>query len=176
MQALGLAEDDPRGFTQTGGLAQHGGPGNAYSLHGLANATHALRERPNAVGWVSALGMTATKHAVCAISNDPARVAASDGRATVVELPPSEKDGPALVDHPRGNAVVESYTVLFDRANEPERSIFMLRLEDERRTLALGSTDPEVVERVTRREGVGLRGTVTPGEGDAPNRFALAAD
>ena len=29
--------DDPRGFTQTGGLAQHGGPGNAYSLHALAN-------------------------------------------------------------------------------------------------------------------------------------------
>ncbi len=171
MDVLGLAEDDPRGFTQTGGLAQHGGPGNAYSLHGLANATLALRERPAAVGWVSALGMTATKHALCAISNDPTRVTASDGRATVVELPPAEKDAPPRVDHPRGNAVVESYTVLFDRANRPEHSIFMLRLEDGRRSLALGGTAPALIDRVTRREGVGLRGEVAPGTGDAPNRF-----
>ncbi|MEN8158945.1 MAG: hypothetical protein ABFS41_02605 [Myxococcota bacterium] len=174
MQALGLAEDDPRGFTQTGGLAQHGGPGNAYSLHGLANVTHAMRERRDAVGWVSALGMTATKHAVCALSNDPARVAGSDGRATVVELPPDQKDGPPLVDHPRGNARVESYTVLFDRANQPQHTIFMLRLEDHCRTLALGPATPDVVERITRHEGVGLTGTVTPGQGEAPNRFELA--
>jgi acetyl-CoA C-acetyltransferase len=176
MQVLGLAEDDPRGFTQTGGLAQHGGPGNAYSLHGLANVALALRERPNAVGWVSALGMTATKHAVCAISNDPARVAVSDGRASVIELAPAEKDGPPLVDDPSGAAVVESYTVLFDRANQPQQSIFMLRLGDRRRTLALGGAEPEVIERVTRHEGVGLRGTVAPGEGDAPNRFVLGLD
>jgi acetyl-CoA C-acetyltransferase len=172
LDALGVSADDPRGMTQTGGLAQHGGPGNAYSLHGLANVAIALRSHPNAVGWVSALGMTATKHAVCALSNDPRRVAASDGRATAVELPPKEKDGPPLVERPRGRARVESYTVLFDRANEPTHAIFMLRLEDDRRTLALGPVTPELVERVTTREGVGLRGVVSPGEGDEPNRFA----
>jgi acetyl-CoA C-acetyltransferase len=169
--ALGLDPEDPRGFTQTGGLAQHGGPGNAYSLHALANVTQALRGRPNAVAWVSALGMTATKHAVCALSNDPRRVAASDGRATVAELPPALLDGPPLVDRPRGRAVVESYTVLFDRANRPERSIFMLRLADGRRTLANGTTAPGALARVLEHEGVGLAGEVTPGEGDAPNQF-----
>jgi hypothetical protein len=103
-------------------------------------------------------------------------VAASGGRASVVELPPAEKDGPPLVDHPSGAAVVESYTVLFDRANQPQQSIFMLRLEDRRRTLALGGAEPDVIERVTCHEGVGLRGTVAPGEGDAPNRFVLGPD
>jgi acetyl-CoA C-acetyltransferase len=175
MDALGLAADDPRGFTLTGGLAQHGGPGNAYSLHALANAAHALRRRPNAVAWVSALGMTATKHALCALSNDPRRIAASDGRATAVELPPAEKNGPPLVDRPSGKASVESYTVLFDRANQPTQSIFLLRLADGRRSLALGPTTPEAIERVTTREGVGLTGSVTPGGGDAPNRFAFDA-
>ncbi len=173
MNELGLGEDDPRGFTQTGGLAQHGGPGNAYSLHALANAVGALRRRPNSVAWVSALGMTATKHAVCALSNDPQRVAASDGFATTVELPPAEKDGPALVAHPRGRATVESYTVLFDRANRPTQSIFMLRLEDGRRSLALGPLTPAAIERVMQHEGVGLSGVVTAGEGDAPNRFSF---
>jgi acetyl-CoA C-acetyltransferase len=175
MDVLGLAEDDPRGFTLTGGLAQHGGPGNAYSLHALANALHALRERPNAVAWVSALGMTATKHAICALSNDPRRVAASDGRATAVELPPAEKNGPPLVERSSGKASVESYTVLFDRANRPTQSIFLLRLADGRRSLALGPITAEAVARVTTREGVGITGTVTAGEGEAPNQFRFDA-
>ena len=63
--------------------------------------------------------------------------------------------------------------MLFDRANRPTQSIFMLRLEDGRRSLALGAITPDVVERVTKREGVGLRGVVTPGEGDEPNRFVF---
>jgi acetyl-CoA C-acetyltransferase len=171
LDALGLDAEDPRGFTQTGGLAQHGGPGNAYSLHGLANVVEAMRGRPNSVGWVSALGMTATKHAICALSNDPQRVAASDGRANAVELPPELKNGPPLVDRPRGRAVVESYTVMFDRRNLPERSIFLLRLEDGRRTLANGTTAPGALAHIMEREGVGLRGDVTPGEGDKPNLF-----
>ena len=173
MNVLGLAEDDPRGFTQTGGLAQHGGPGNAYSLHALANVVQAMRRRPDSVGWVSALGMTATKHAVCALSNDPRRVVASDGRATLFELPPAEKNGPPLARHPRGRARVESYTVLFDRTNRPTQSIFMLRLEDGRRSLALGSLEPTALARVMEHEGVGLTGVVMAGEGEAPNRFVL---
>jgi acetyl-CoA C-acetyltransferase len=173
MQVLGLAEDDPRGFTQTGGLAQHGGPGNAYSLHALANVTMALRQQPERVAWVSALGMTATKHAICALSADPRRIAAADGRASAVELPPAEKDGPPLCDHPEGPATVESYTVSFDRANRPTQSIFLLRLDDGRRSLALGSASPEEIARLTTREAVGLGGVVTPGAGDAPNRFSL---
>jgi acetyl-CoA C-acetyltransferase len=175
LDALGLDPEDPRGFTRTGGLAQHGGPGNAYSLHGLANVVLAMRERASSVGWVSALGMTATKHAICALSNDPRRIVASDGRASAVELAPAEKNGPPLVDHPSGKASVESYTVLYDRASRPTRSIFLLRLADGRRSLALGPTTPEAIARVTRREGVGISGTVTAGEGDAPNRFDFDA-
>lgn len=174
LDALGLAADDPRGLTLTGGLAQHGGPGNAYSLHALANVALALRRRPNAVAWVSALGMTATKHAICALSNDPRRVAASDGRAAAVELPPAEKQGPPLVDRPSGSARVESYTVLYDRANRPAQSIFMLRLADGGRSLAHGDVSEREIERVTRQEGVGLVGSVTAGAGDAPNRFSVA--
>lgn len=175
LDALGLDAEDPRGLTQTGGLAQHGGPGNAYSLHALANVTQAMRRRRNSVGWVSALGMTATKHAICALSNDPRRVAASDGRASAVELPAALKNGPPLVDHPHGRAVVESYTVLFDRANRPERSIFLLRLADGRRTLANGTTAPAALARILEREGVGLAGAITPGEGEAPNEFVWDA-
>jgi acetyl-CoA C-acetyltransferase len=173
MRALDLGIDDPRGFTRTGGLAHHGGPGNAYSMHGVANVVNALRAGRGRVGWVSGLGMTATKHAIVALSTDPARVAASDGGVSEIELPVELRDGPALVERPEGPAVIESYTVAFDRSNQPERSIVLLRLEDGRRALANGRHTPEELRALTGSEGVGLRGRVTPGAADAPNVFAL---
>jgi hypothetical protein len=100
-------------------------------------------------------------------------VAASDGLATTFELAPAEKNGPPLVARPRGRARVESYTVLFDRTNRPTQSIFMLRLEDDRRSLALGPLEPAALARVMEHEGVGLTGVVTAGESDAPNRFVF---
>jgi acetyl-CoA C-acetyltransferase len=53
-EALGLAEDDPRGVTLTGGLPYAGGPGNNYTLHGIATMMDRLRERPGAFGLVTA--------------------------------------------------------------------------------------------------------------------------
>jgi acetyl-CoA C-acetyltransferase len=63
VEALGIATDDTRGFTVTGGLPYFGGPGNNYSLHAIATMVDHLRER-GGTGLVSALGWYATKHAV----------------------------------------------------------------------------------------------------------------
>jgi hypothetical protein len=100
-------------------------------------------------------------------------VRASDGRASEVELPRAERDGPALVERPDGRARVESYTVEFDKANCPLRAMYVLRLEDERRTLAVAEGEEAQFERILTREAVGLRGSVTAGAGEAPNRFRL---
>jgi acetyl-CoA C-acetyltransferase len=173
MRALHLSVDDPRGFTQTGGLAHHGGPGNAYSMHGAANVVNALRSGRGKVGWISGLGMTATKHAIVALSTDPSRIAASDGGITEVELPAELRDGPEIADRPAGKARVESYTVAFGRSSNPEKSMFLLRLEDGRRALANGHNTPEEFRLLTESEGVGRRGSVVAGEGDQPNVFTL---
>ena len=175
MKALGIEADDPRGFTQTGGLAHHGGPGNAYSMHAVCNTVNALRQGRGKLGWVSGLGMTATKHAVCALSTDRERIAACDGRATQVDLDPALREGPELVDAPNGDARIESYTVLYDRENLPKRSIFLLQLADGRRSMANGSHDSDEVRRLTESEGVGLTGQVTAGNDGEPNLFQLNA-
>jgi acetyl-CoA C-acetyltransferase len=47
----------------TGGLPYFGGPGNNYSLHGVASMVDHLREH-GGTGLVSAMGWYATKHAV----------------------------------------------------------------------------------------------------------------
>ena len=169
LDALGLSAGDSRSPTQTGGLAHHGGPGNNYAMHGLANTVLGLRAGRGRVGWVSGLGMSATKHAVAVLSTDPARVAAADGRATRLSLAPAAFEGPPLVDAPAGPARVESYTVMFDRDNRPEHAVVYLRLPDGRRSVARGVPSAELWRQLLEVEGVGLHGTVSPGAGDAPN-------
>ena len=65
--ALGLAHDDPRGLTTTGGLPYFGGPGNNYTTHGIAAVTDRLRNSDGAaprLGLVTGLGWFVTKHAL----------------------------------------------------------------------------------------------------------------
>jgi acetyl-CoA C-acetyltransferase len=175
MKALQLALDDPRPRTVTGGLAYAGGPGNNYSTHALAAMVERLRRAPAQVGYVSALGMTATKHSVAILSADPARIAASSGRGTPhLPVPDKVNFGPPLVDQPAaGTATVESYTVEFDRSASPVRTYFILKLSDGRRTVANG--DLADVPNLITEEAVGKRGWVEPGAGDTPNRFVLGA-
>ena len=173
LDALGLSTTDPRPPTQTGGLAHHGGPGNNYAMHGLANTVLRLRAGAGRTGWVSGLGMSATKHAIAALSTDPGRIAAADGRSSTLTLPKAEYEGPALVDAPDGLAEIESYTVTFDRENRPEKSMLYLRLPDGRRSVANGEKSDALYRLLLEVEGVGVRGRVTAGRDGTPNSFAL---
>jgi acetyl-CoA C-acetyltransferase len=175
MKSLSLTLDDPRPRTVTGGLAYAGGPGNNYSTHALAAMVERLRAAPKQVGYVSALGMTASKHAVSLLSTDPARVSAATGQATPrVPVPDKVNFGPPLVDEPPpGPCTVETYTVEVGRDGRPARTIFVLRLADGRRTVANG--DLAHAAGLMSDEAVGTKGWVAPGTGGAPNRFLLGA-
>jgi len=175
MKVLQLTLDDPRPRTVTGGLAYAGGPGNNYSTHALAAMVERLRANPARVGYVSALGMAASKHAVAILSADPIRISGATGRGSPsLPVPAKVNFGPPLVDEPApGIATVESYTVEFDRSSEPVRSYFILKLADGRRTVANG--DPGDVPSLITEETVGKRGWLEPGADGAPNRFVLGA-
>jgi acetyl-CoA C-acetyltransferase len=176
---LGIAADDPRGVTVTGGLAYAGGPGNSYSMHGLAAMTERLRT-PSATektGLVSALGMTATKHAYMVLSSDPERVARADGRGHKVKLSAEQLSGPKLVDLASGEGVVETYTVEFDKTGAAVRSVFVVRMATGERTVANGTCSDEELRALMEHEGVGRAVVVTAGElnGDetTPNTVEL---
>jgi len=139
--ALGLALDDPRPFTVTGGLAFAGGPGNNYSTHAIARMVEACRADPGSVGLVSALGWYATKHAVGLYATTP-----PDGGFRLVD------DLQARVDAlPRrrvaagyaGEATIEATTVVVDRDGAPTHAILAALTPDGRRALAT-STDADV--------------------------------
>ena len=171
LRALDLSWEDPRVPTVTGGLAHHGGPGNNYSMHSVASLVEVLRRGDARIGWVSGLGMTATKHAIAVLSNDPARARAAKGTAEEIELPAELTRGPALALAPDGPGEIETYTVEFDRTGLPQRSFVVVRLADGRRTLAHG--ERAAFPALLDAEGVGLQGKVLPGEGRDPNTFVL---
>lgn len=121
--ALGLdplAETRP--LTVTGGLPFFGGPGNNYSLHGIASMTERLRERPGDFGLVLANGGWMTKEAAGIYSTArPAEFTPAEPLAT-----PAEQV--AIAENP-GSGTLESYTVIHGRSG-PEKAILTCRTEN----------------------------------------------
>ncbi|HZD66355.1 MAG TPA: hypothetical protein VE152_09675 [Acidimicrobiales bacterium] len=173
MKAVGLGWDDPRPRTVTGGLAYAGGPGNDYATHALAAMVERLRADQGLVGYVSALGMTATKHAVVLLSADPAVVRGATGGAASITLPEPQRRGPPLVQAPTGPATIETYTVYYDRDGTAAAVPVVLRLSGGDRSVALAEPAGPAAAALTATEGVGRQGMVDAGEDGAPNRFRL---
>ena len=72
--ALGLALDDERPLTVTGGLPYHGGPASNYMGHSIATMVDTLRGDAGAYGVVSGVGMSMTKHVYGVYSTTPGAV------------------------------------------------------------------------------------------------------
>lgn len=155
-----LATDDPRGLTLTGGLPYFGGPGNGYSLHGIAETVGQMRSTPGAFGLVAANGGIMSKYSVGVYSTEPAEWKTDDS----ARLRESVAARPAvpISDHPDGAATIETYTVRYDW---PARTgIIVGRLDsDDSRFMAL-TDDPELLELLTDGEPLGAGIRVRPQE------------
>lgn len=156
-EALGLDATDPRPLTLTGGLAYGGGPGNAYSLHGIAKLVAWLR-RSGGAGLATALGWYLTKHAAGVYGIGPAPDPRPAPAAT--PAPPVE-----VAASPSGRGRIEAYTVVHRRDGAPERSIVLGRLDDGRRFLANTPPDAALLESFEREEWVGREGAVVCADG-----------
>lgn len=161
-EMLGLAEDDARGLTVTGGLPYFGGPGNNYSLHALVTMAERLRAQPGARGLVTGNGWYFTKHSATVLAAAPR--AEGDASTPPPELPSA---GPpvALSEVADGDATVETYTVLFERDGAPSRGILVGRLAGGERFLANTPADRALLEDLCAREGVGRTGRVSHEDG-----------
>jgi len=149
----GVATDDPRGLTLTGGLPYFGGPGNSYSLHAIAETVTRMRDTPGAFGLVAANGGVISKYSVGVYSTAPADWApdASSALQAQVEARPAAP----VAERADGAATIETYTVRYDW---PVRTgIVVGRLDaDGSRFLAL-SEEPELVGLLSEGEPLGAR-------------------
>ncbi len=155
MEALSIAHDDPRPVSVTGGLAQAGGPGNAYCLHAVARMTERLREQ-GGTGMVTGLGWYFTKHAAGLYGREP-----GDAKPRAPAPPPRQPD-PEMTDTPQGPATVIAYTVVHDREGAPAQGIVIGRDARGRRFVANTPDDRELFEAMERREFVGASGVLGP--------------
>jgi len=159
---LGLAEDDARGFTVTGGLPYAGGPGNNYCTHALAAMVERLRAEPARPALLTGNGWYFTKHAASVLGATP-----RPGPGTPAE-PAAPGKPVVLAEEAEGAGRIEGYTVLYDRAG-PCRGIVIGRLEDGRRFLANTPAERAALEAFVAREQVGRGGRVA--HRDGLNRF-----
>ncbi len=170
---LGVAEDDPRPPTVTGGLPYAGGPGNNYSMHAIATMVELLRREPEKKALVGAMGYYFTKHSLGIYSGVP-----KDGgwQGPDMSREQAEIDSmphPELAEAPEGAATVETYTVMYDRDGRPEYGIVIGRLEDGRRFISNAEPDPSLLRRMTEEEVIGLRGRVHHDASSGENTFSL---
>ena len=160
-EGLEISETDPRGLTLTGGLPYFGGPGNNYSLHGIAAMVETLREKAGSTGLVTANGWYLTKHAAGVYSSaPPSRPALAEPAAQAAIHDGAPRP---TTKAPEGRAVVETYTVVCGRSGEPETGIVLGRLDGGARFLAHTAQDRGLLEEWMRSEAVGCRGVVRTG-------------
>lgn len=152
---LGIAPDDPRGLTVTGGLPFFGGAGNNYAMHAIASMAERLR-RAGGHGLVGANGGFQSKYAALVLSAEPAPwqplvhdpiQRALDAVPDVVPL--AEAAGPGTI---------ETYTVWRSKG-EPAQAIAIGRTDAGQRFVA-NAADADTLARTAGGHGLGARVTL----------------
>ena len=156
--ALGLAHDDERGLTLTGGMPYFGGPGNNYNMHAIAEMVAWARSHPSEYGLLNGNGWYLTKHAFGVYSATPPnaefRVSTSDSMENVSANTRSRVN---LKKNMLGAAKIETYTVIYDKSNCPQRAIIVAR-NDHNRCLATSDNSSKTLDRLLEGEAVGRQG------------------
>lgn len=163
--ALGLASDDSRPLTVTGGLPYHGGPGSNYMTHSLTAMTRSLRDDAGSYGLVSGVGMHMTKHAVGVYSTTPGTVIPVGDPAVQTRLDAAAR--PTVLEHHQGPATVAAYSVVHGRDGEPEWGILVCDVDDATRCYAR-LEDADDLAWAERTELVGTMVQLTPTDRDGP--------
>jgi acetyl-CoA C-acetyltransferase len=135
-RALGVAIDDERGLTVTGGLPYAGGPGNNYTTHGIAAMVERLRSS-GGVGVCTGLGGYATKHAVGVYGTEPALHGFRHGDTAQVQAQIDATALPLVETAEQGaEGTVAGSTVQYDAEGAVSSAPVIATLDDGRRVCA----------------------------------------
>ncbi|MEP5568582.1 MAG: hypothetical protein ABJN62_12150 [Halioglobus sp.] len=169
-EELGIAADDPRPLTVTGGLPFFGGPGNNYSMHALAEMVNQLRGSRKK-GLVTANGGQLSKHAAVILG-------AATSESAVPPLDYSELTFEAIAadsvstvpecKNPDSGSVL-TYTIIFERKRD-DKVVVLAEDETGARFLA-NSTDEAVVAQARDQSPIGCK--VKVWQENNKNRFSF---
>jgi acetyl-CoA C-acetyltransferase len=134
---MGIAPDDPRGLTVTGGLPFFGGAGNNYSMHAVAETVTQMRNLPGQFGLVGANGGLLSKYSVGVYSTTP--VEWQQDRSAELQAQIADWPTQAVTENAEGTGTVETYTVRRDDGRPT--GIIIGRLDDGSRFLSTTEDD-----------------------------------
>lgn len=152
---LGMTQDDPRPLTQTGGLPFFGGPGNNYSMHGIASTVETLRQDPGTFALVLANGGFLSKFSAGVYSTTKIDQWSASNSLKYQQAVDNETR--TLVDStPRGAAIIETYTVHYMKG-APVRAIVIGRLKESAKRFyaAVLADDKPTLQRLIDEDSIG---------------------
>jgi acetyl-CoA C-acetyltransferase len=153
--ALGLAVDDPRGLTVTGGLPYAGGPASGYMMHAIVSAFEALGSATRRT-MLTGVGMHMAKHVAAVWSSTPGGTSQADSIQAEVEAAQPRRH---LLTTYSGPATVCAYTVAHGRDGTPVQGLLVLDTEEGRALARV--QDADLLADAESRELVGQNVTVT---------------
>jgi len=165
IDALGLAPDDSRGFTVTGGLPYAGGAGSDYMTHSIATMVDVLRDDPGTFGLVSGVGMHMTKHAYAVYSTRPADRTSPvvPGDSVTVQARLDQARMKDIRDHAAGSATITTYSVVHGRDGLAAWGLAICDLPQGDRCYAK-VLDPDLLTELEVEEWVGRAVQLVPGD------------
>ena len=169
-EELGLALDDPRGFTVTGGLPYFGGPGNNYAMHGVVSMMARLRAAPGTHGLCTANGWYLTKQSVGVYSTAPFQGRWARQDPAVIQDKINALPHPRIAEAPEGRATVETYTVVHTRDGY-RMGIVVGRDSAGARFVANTPNDEATLKAMEGAEQIGRSGTVRRADDGVHNLF-----
>ncbi|KAI7759141.1 hypothetical protein LZL87_013346 [Fusarium oxysporum] len=171
---VGLNVQKPtKPITLLGGLTSFGGAGNNYSLHAIAEMTRVIRSRKHQNGLVLANGgVLSWQHALC-LSAQPRRDASTYVKREVLDNG-DVSQGPAFASTAQGEAVIETYTVDYDRKGPKLGHIIGRLVETGQRFIANHGDEHTLATLAsTNGEPIGMKGHVNRSD-DGRNLFTLS--
>lgn len=162
--------NSPKPLTLLGGLTSFGGAGNNYSMHAITEMSRQLRAQKAKTGLILANGgVLSYQHALCLSSNP---------RGEESSYPDSRGSSGAVIGDPamvepfvQGAAVVETFTVQFDREGNPEMAFVIGRLQENGHRFVANHGDQRTLQELasSMEEQIGKFGyveTTRDGRGD----------
>ena len=170
---LNLPTDGSVSLTQTGGLPFFGGPGNNYSMHGIAEMVNTLRRESNDYGLVTTNGGMLSKHAAGVFSCQPHGVSGKKlnwstqflSRFTAEDFPSCS---PAVA--PQKGKII-SYTVIYAR-NVANQCIVIAENENGERFVAQ-SNEADVIIAAQNSPPFGRNITIITNDNKKENHFVF---
>ncbi len=169
-EAVGLALDDPRGLTITGGLSYFGGPGNNYVGHSIATMVDLLRGE-SGIGLITGLGGFITKHSVGIYGSEPPPQGFQAGDTTA-DQKAIDASALTVATSGEGPALVEGATITYDKDGvSPTGAPVVARLDDGTRVVAVADAALASELAAAGRNLVGERVQISPA---TPPTYRLA--